>query len=1107
MNDSIHPSADHGLNLNINDALPDPAFSGIPPFEELTRAETAPPAQLQADAPRTLDHRRLAQLSASPVARLLVGSATVLRAWQLDLELPASIHDHLDRCLQAGLRDEYGQTLDLDAIHIGFSTDHAPEVHSNGEERFERRLSLRQLGRAVLDPAAFLALKRCAEPDRALRDELPGFTINAFFKRLISARWTLEYEQTLGQFWARHRDTWQTLAKLSFLDGLCRLRARKRIDKEGYALALDALGLDAFPRTVAQLRQGSRRRGSSVCGIALNGRIIPGVFHLKARHTGHCYVHVLGQHPHCREYISDDAPWRAQRVLDALNASEWHRLHLQPGDVEQGLTLTEPVDDVFPLLQRAQEAFCTARLESGDACELLENDATDEDDCVVTPILPALTLIGTLNHWHDPAQMPQRVPTPLKLANRILRKWLKHQHGLDMDPRQVFIRYLRGTSTTPWGRPSIAAGNVVFTPDEAPVALDQALVDNLRVRAPQGYDDHGGRWVVYADPSAAGHWTGQNELPIRANDVDAYLASVDLLSLMQRRLERFWRSQRDAIERSLCSTLIGQALVSLKSGDLSIDDFNLLAAATEAAEWQTPHAALQWSTLGFYVSTGLPAESDCPFCVGLLLLRHKDRPGGLLYQAGQKQPFMAFRDPRQLTDHLARAAADEQWRRTLLNHMPARYHTRLTYILELWAGIRQPPQQVSILRPWLEPLYRPHAHKARQHTLCEMQVDGSPAAFICQGLQRNSQYDAEDSIVTDREVSLRNWTRLAERLQLLLAPLALLIPAASIASLTAGAATLALHVQAAHLPGDREAERRQVLFAILSLGLLQMGPATPRLLRAFRAISVSNPLPGRAVPVATARGYSGWLERITASRKTTLKPFFNDLGPLKTWSVAGNATFGTEPVRVWKLGRRFLLWTSEHRQARTLVVSSHGYYLPWTRTSAVPNGTELRTYAPHGHSLVDPSLHRVVSQKVAPYSLLNDTHTLPGPRTGELPGAPGADILMAGTPLAGRIKNYTLAKFQSERYESYRQISHIVRNSHQPSPGSDLPAVAMDVMTVRNRFGMPNPSLEDLFAELHRHGIHYDRILLLHCRCSALSSLLGRAPEFVAPQGSSPITP
>ena len=158
----------------------------------------------------------------------------------------------------------------------------------------------------------------------------------------------------------------------------------------------------------------------------------------------------------------------------------------------------------------------------------------------------------------------------------------------------------------------------------------------------------------------------------------------------------------------------------------------------------------------------------------------------------------------------------------------------------------------------------------------------------------------------------------------------------------------------------------------------------------------------------------------------------------------------------------------------------------------IPNGTELGVFAPHGFELVDPSLHRVVSRKAVPFALLNsrDNRLVPA----LAPPYELTERLLAGTARPGMIKNYSLAKFQTPLGESYRDISHIVRNSHQSSFMSTLPASPMDVLTVRNRFGMSPPTLEKLFAALFESGIHYDRILLVHCRCSAFKSLLGLAP-------------
>jgi hypothetical protein len=1138
MNDRSSSHSASGLDLISNDTLPEGGAFSVSPFDQdrvstelIEPVVVAPAGSLPAPAaePLTLNHTHLVRQAASPVAKLLYGSVWVLKAWQLDLEFPSSIICHLDQRLAETLKAQFGDSVDIDEACVSFSTALEPAVEADGRERFEQRLSLRELGRQVLNPAALLALHRCAEADRPLSTSAPSLTVEVFFNLLMDAQWTLGHEQLQSRFWQRHGNTWEMLARLAFLDGLTRLHSRRRIDTEGRLLALDALGLKRFPRSIQEVQRVRPSGRSAVCGLALNGELIPGVFHVRSNTTGHCYIHILGSAPQCHDYISDDAPWSPDKALTAINASAWHRHNLTLGAEINSLTLAEASDDVFAQLRVAQQRFSSSRVSDIDPVE--SADAfIDDDHATLMPIEPALALVCALDHWQHREPLLARIPTPQAVANRIMNHWLKAQglkqtasglesdrskqtHALITDPQRVFIRYLRGTSTTPWGHPRIAAGNVIVTPDETPVTLSQALMSRFRATEPQGYDDEGGRWVVYADPSGEGIWSPNAELRISTVAVESYIQSVDFLDIMRHRLDQFWHQQRADIERSLWSTFVAQALLALKSGDLSQDHFQLVTGAVEQVQGPLPHTPnqLRWSTVGFYLSNGLPLSSDCPACVGLLLIGHKNREGGVLYQAGQSTPFVPFSDRQQLIKHLATAAADPAWRETLLNYMPRRFHVRLSYILELWGGVRTPAEPVSILRPWTDPLYNPDTHAARLHQLCEQEIHGSPIGFLCDGLRRNSQYNAEDSIVTDGELALRAWIEHIQRLQLLLAPMALVLPAASIAALTASAASVALNVQAANLAGDRQEERRQALFAILSMGLLHMTPATPRLLQAFSKLTTPAAALGRGLTrtqtALPARGFGDWLRRATHPRKTLLKPFFNGAALMKTWSVAGNAEFGTSAVQVWKLGRKFLLWTSDRTQARTLVVSSHGYYLPWTRTTAIPNGTELRTYAPHGHELVDPMLHRIASQSVRPYALLNTGQPVPGPGVGPFPDLVARDTLMAGTSLPGRIKNYTLAKFQSEHYESYRDISQIVRNSHQPPLPSPLPAMPMDVLTVRNRFGMTNPTLQDLFRELNQQGIHYDNILLVHCRCPAVGSMLGRSPSFVAPQGQSPITP
>lgn len=1111
MNDRNPSRLPGALELRSNDDPFQARALSVSPFDDHIALPGAADAlgEPAVNEPSLLNHNALRRQATSPVARLLYGSVWVLKAWQLDLEFPPAVGSHLDQRLSETLTARFGHVIDIDELHLHFSTDLEPAVETDGRECFEQRLSLRSLGREILNPPAFLALRRCAEPDRDVSPQAPGLTIAHFFTLLIEARWVQEYEQMQHTFWLRHGATWEMLAKLTFLEGLERLHSRKRLNGEGYRLALDAMGLARFPQALAELQSGQPRRVVVRC-LTLNGVIIPGIFHLRSSTTGHCYLHLPSPHAQCHEYISDDAPWRPEQLLTALNASSWHRLHLNLSTAPGSLALGEPTTDVFAQLRLAQADFSVRRITEDSGFELTHERFDDRfdgriDDDHALLIEPAMAVISMLDHWQGHEPFPGRIPTPQRVADRLMGKWLK-QNGLRTPAQDVFIRYVPGPATRPWGNPRIAAANVMHIPDGQPTSLRQALMSNFRATHPRGYEDDG-RWVVYADPDGQGQASVDGELEVSAVSAETYIASIDFLDVMKCKLDQFWHQQRAAIERSLWSTFVSQALISLKRGEICEYDFGRIVSAMEQVQQVGVPGTTRWTALGFYLGTGLPFSSECPACAGLLLLNDTGRDGGVLYQAGQQQPFVPFRDREHLVNHLVRAAADPHWRDALINYVPNRLRAKLGYILEVWGGVQPPASAVSILRPWSDCLYRPNLHAAQQHLFCEQEVPGSPVAFMWQTLWRNSQADAEDSIVTDRELAISAWTQHANRLQLLLAPLALLRTAAGVTALTVSAASIALNVQAAGLPGDRERERRNLAFAILSLGLLQMGPATPRLLRAFNLLRSPARTLGRSVPSVPLRDFGSWLRRTTHQRKTIIKPFFNGTGLMKTWSVPGNAMFNTSAVQAWKLGRKFLLWTSDRAQARTLVVSSHGYYLPWTRTTAIPNGTELRTYAPHGHELVDPMLHRIASQSVRPYAMLDGTQTLAAPGVGPFSGLLARDTLIAGTTLQGHIKNYSLAKFQSERYESYRDISQIVRNSHQPPLQSPLAPAPMDVLTVRNRFGVANPTLQDLFGELSRHGIHYDRILLVHCRCPAVGSLLGRSPSFVAPQGQAPVTP
>lgn len=838
--------------------------------------------------------------------------------------------------------------------------------------------------------------------------------------------------------------------------------------------------------------------------LSHNGVMVPGVFQLKSRNTSHCFIHVLGEKPATMEYISDELDWMKPKLIDALNATAWLApcLNLsQTADLSAFETIVIN-GDVFSALSDAQHAFLLKQVEAPDI-DLLDDPRWREDDLLLKPIERSLTLVSALDLCETQPDISKRIPNPLATARKVMRQAVQDKLGMTLDPDQVFIRYLRGTSITPLGDARNPA-NHVQAPSEIPISLSEALLNNYRVERPVGYLDNGGRTAIYADPTGKGQWSQEAEMAVSAESVQRLVKDIDFLALMSTRLERFWDEQGETIEQTLKTTFIAQAVLALKQEHLTRSGFDVLVDMLDMTRSNETSSPVQCKALGFYLQSSVIDAARCFPCAGLLLFSHPTKPVQVLYQAGQQQTFVELNGSQDLDRHVAQATKSQQWRTTLANYLPISLQPRLHYVLEVWAGQRTPGTPSSDLRPWTHVIYANHLHKAETRTFCEQGFTESPFVFMRRQLKQNHQDNANDQIVTSKEVSLRYWGALFNHLQLLLMPMSLLLTPAAVAALAIRVGSLGIDLAATGLPGNREAEKKRLVVDAVLFGLLHLGPLTPRLLRAFGAFTVSAKTVAQvAKTAARSRSISSFVSRSVNARRTRLEPFFNGNSVLKTWNIPGHPSFGTLPLKAWKLGHKFLLWTSERGQARTLVVSTHGYYLPWTRTTAIPNGTELRTYAPHGFALVDPGIHRVVSQRAGPFSLLTNVDNTPAIA---LPAYAATDKVLAGTSLPGRIKNYTLSKFQNTRYETYQDISRVVVNSNQRPWHASLPTVPMDVLTVRNRFGMLHPNLEDLFKILSEQGIHYDRILLLHCRCSAISALRGLAPSYSAPS-TGPLIP
>ncbi len=1017
---------------------------------------------------------------------LLADSVLLLQSLQLDMDYPEPWHLYARQCLDTQLAAMAGKPLNPDRLRLRLNS---PEcwVDEQGQEHDSLECSLTDLAVASADQQQSSALLGCVPVDDRPLPELPQLTASALLVKTLDNRWFDDYKAQLDRFWQRHAETWLSLARLAFLDGLARQRKRTTLSEAGFHLTLNALGYLAFPAdSQALMSPDAPGDKAEVRLLYIDGEVVPGLFQVRSRLNSHCFIHLPGTAQATIEYISDDDAVISRRLLQALNGSNWHRQwldqraadHDQPPHIE-----SRPVTgDVFRLLLIA--------------CRACAEVPPDKHGQALSwrMISRSMALAGAVDLWQSQPSILGDIPRPDTVANERVQRWLKEQHGLDLDPRQVFIAYRGGRTHQPLGHVKNAS-TYIHVPDETPLTLANAMISHYRIESPSGYIDEGARTVIYRDPGGKGSWAEERVLPISAEAFCQYLEQLDFLAIMTARIDAFWEGQQARIEQALGAMLVTQAIIGLKSGTLTRDGFDTVVSGLTRMQ-------PVWKALGFEVQ----AASFTPLirqpCASLLVLYPDHTARCVLYQAGQHQALMEFADTRAMSTYLQKACANEQWRTAVLAYVPTRHRERLAYLFKHWSGVKLTPPPLSVLRPWTDTLHNPDANRTLAHSLHEHPLpSGPPMSFMRQTLKANALEDARELIVTSRQAWLHYWSARLRHLQWLLAPMSFLLTPAMLASLAAQIGVVVLDIAKANLPGHRQAEKHQALLSTLSLGLLALTPHTPRLSNALGKIGAV----GKAVLKApTAQRHvlheSGrWLRRSLSRRQTRLEKFFYTDSLLKRWTIGPHPDFGGLPVHAWKVGRKFLLWTSDRGQARTLVVSTHGYYLPWSKTVPIPNGTQIHTYAPHGHVLMDPALHRVVSRRVSPFAVSSAAgNSVVGPAS-SLPPLAITDKLIAGTTLPGRLKNYTLSKFQSEGGESYQEIVHAVRNSNARALGSPLPAMPMDVLSVRNRFGSTAPTLEDLFNNLAAQGIHYDRILLLHCRCEAINASLRRIPDWTAP--------
>lgn len=1080
------------MELPILHAIADSALGreddGDPPCDFFKRSAAAQKQQ-DDDAAKAYTVRlkwlkSLKALRSSPGFQLIAHSRLQLRVCQMDMDYPPPLRAYVKGALTQLLRSATGKQLSPDALLVQLSTDNNPEVNTLGHERYSRHLSLTEIAMLSLNPGARSQLIRNRFTDEPLDPVAPELTALKALDLIARATWLDDYTHLVQRFWKNHHITYRAVAKLSFLDNLATHRAQQRISAEGYHLALEAVGLKTFPTSDLDLLMIQRGARSTVSMLCVGERLLPDVIQLQSKNTSHCFIHSLGWKREPFEYISH----QPERMLRELTQAQAPESLAEGANGKASLRVVE--GDVFTAVANAQERLALDYLDTGVGF--------DKQPDQLGAIERGLRLFGAIDRWRSQPDILSHLPAPLKAAAKVMADALHRELGVKQHPDNLFVRYLRGYSQTPLGQVK-HAGNDFRTPDDTPISLSEALVTNYRVPSAVGYIDHGARNVVYLDVTGKGTWAADRELPIDARAIEKIVKGIDFLGLMTEQITAFWNQKRESVESALQHHFINQAVLCFKTGSLRRDGFDLIAVAIEELATHPASRTVEWSVPSFQLQHSVLEGANAQPCPSLIVLGRRGDPRRVLYQAGRLKAFNGFANEDQLHHYFRQAARDKAWRQSVLNYVPIRQHQRLDYILKVWSAAQAPNEPVSVLRPWTDILRNHDAHIAMAGRPAARQVITSPFGYITQMLEHNSLWDAQDSIVTAEELSLRQRSSYLRHLQLLMAPMSILLTPVTVAALATELSITALSVAAANLPGARHAEKHQAILDVLTLGLLQLPPAMPRLANVWRQLAAPVRQAGRA-PAVLAVGrstFNQWLGRAIHTRRTRVETFFHTSTPLKSWRIAANPLFSTLAVKAWKLRRQFLLWTSESAQARTLVVSTHGYYLPWSKTAKIPNGTELQFYAPHGYELVDPGLHRVVNGKAVPFAILTSAGSKPA--TASIKPYTLTAREMAGTTRPGMIRNYSLSKFQAPDVESYQQISQIVRNSNRSPQMAGLPPVPMDVLTVRNRIGLPHPTLEKMFDAFSDAGIHYDRIVLLHCRCAALSSLLGKSPVYKAP--------
>jgi hypothetical protein len=179
------------------------------------------------------------------------------------------------------------------------------------------------------------------------------------------------------------------------------------------------------------------------------------------------------------------------------------------------------------------------------------------------------------------------------------------------------------------------------------------------------------------------------------------------------------------------------------------------------------------------------------------------------------------------------------------------------------------------------------------------------------------------------------------------------------------------------------------------------------------------------------------------------------------------------------VGEQLYVWTSSRTGDRkdSAIISAHGCTALINGMDTMRHPIKLHYYCPHGYSLEDPTIQKVIAGDVSE----------------DMSGNMGQDYWLTKFQVEKSEKNADL-----ETYESLYHLPETFEKKFKENPKffAKYETMKMDVVTIRNRDFHISPRLSWVLKELWKNGYKYAHVHCSFCRPTFFRALTNTAPSF-----------